>query len=331
MIDDYLADLRGRLRIPPDRILAEVEDHLREGAVHHGESTAIARFGAPEVVAARFHDGVAERARVPSCASSSSSAPCCSGSSSRSTWCSRAAVAGPRDAPRARVEAPRRPSARPGGARVRCRSRSSTAGEANVSPPCGPVRSRAAPRPAPWRSTSRSSSTVSRARPPLRRVHRPRRRHGHRPRRCRRGGARAGMARHTPRRPVRAVAARPPPSRLGAVRGPRAPRRGGGLRPRRGHAHVQRRRRRPRGRHRPRRLRRPAPPPWSRPFFAALTVSYDGKAAKKRQEAAGACFGWGIQSSSYSAMTISPACSPHAGHSGSRRTLNVRNSSSSAS
>src|SRR5437867_3839461 len=41
----------------------------------------------------------------------------------------------------------------------------------------------------------------------------------------------------------------------------------------------------------------------------------------------GASRGWGMQSSSYSAMTISPACSPHAGQSGSRLTLNTRNDS----
>jgi hypothetical protein len=39
----------------------------------------------------------------------------------------------------------------------------------------------------------------------------------------------------------------------------------------------------------------------------------------------------GMHRSSYSAMTISPASGPQAGHAGSRRTLNVRNDSSSAS
>ena len=45
----------------------------------------------------------------------------------------------------------------------------------------------------------------------------------------------------------------------------------------------------------------------------------------------GACLGCGMQRSSYSAMTISPACSPQAGQAGSRRTLKVRNDCSRAS
>jgi len=61
MIDNYLADLRGQLRIPSDRILAEVEDHLREAAEHGDEPSAVARFGPPKLVAARFHADVADR------------------------------------------------------------------------------------------------------------------------------------------------------------------------------------------------------------------------------------------------------------------------------
>ena len=61
MIDDYVTELREQLKIPSERILAEVEDHLRESAAVHGDATAVARFGPPDVVAARFHDGVADR------------------------------------------------------------------------------------------------------------------------------------------------------------------------------------------------------------------------------------------------------------------------------
>lgn len=47
--------------------------------------------------------------------------------------------------------------------------------------------------------------------------------------------------------------------------------------------------------------------------------------------AAGDCLGWGMHSSSYSAMTISPASGPQAGHASSRRILKVRKDSSKAS
>ena len=50
-----------------------------------------------------------------------------------------------------------------------------------------------------------------------------------------------------------------------------------------------------------------------------------GDPARRRQCA------WGMQRSSYSAMTISPASGPQAGQAGSRRTLKVRNDSSRAS
>lgn len=56
-VDDYLAALRRELGFDPlsrRRILAEVEDHLRESAAAHGEEEAIARFGSPAEVAARF-------------------------------------------------------------------------------------------------------------------------------------------------------------------------------------------------------------------------------------------------------------------------------------
>jgi hypothetical protein len=61
MIDAYLADLREQLRIPSEQILAEVEDHLREGAERHGEEAAVARFGPVALVADRFHRDVAVR------------------------------------------------------------------------------------------------------------------------------------------------------------------------------------------------------------------------------------------------------------------------------
>lgn len=64
-IPDYLAELRRNL--PPHpfyrrRVLAEVEDHLRESAAEHGEEEALARFGAPREVAARFASGAAASA-----------------------------------------------------------------------------------------------------------------------------------------------------------------------------------------------------------------------------------------------------------------------------
>ena len=62
MIDDYLFALRRHLRIPADRIIAEVEDHLRESAATYGEAAAISRFGSPEGVARRFHLAARERA-----------------------------------------------------------------------------------------------------------------------------------------------------------------------------------------------------------------------------------------------------------------------------
>jgi hypothetical protein len=66
MIERYLAELapllpvRGRGR---RRILAEVDDHLREAAAALGsEREAIRRFGAPEVVAASFSEAGAVQA-----------------------------------------------------------------------------------------------------------------------------------------------------------------------------------------------------------------------------------------------------------------------------
>ncbi len=56
MIDDDLAELSRHLRVSPwrcRRILAEVEAHLLDAG---GDAGAIARFGAPEDVAARFNE-----------------------------------------------------------------------------------------------------------------------------------------------------------------------------------------------------------------------------------------------------------------------------------
>lgn len=64
MIDGYLAELRlllpvrGRRRA---RILAEVEEHLRDDAAVVGEAEAIARFGPPRLVASRFAAQLAAR------------------------------------------------------------------------------------------------------------------------------------------------------------------------------------------------------------------------------------------------------------------------------
>lgn len=55
MIDRYLSELEPLLpRIGRRRILAEVEDHLREAAAEHGEEEAVARFGPPQHVARCF-------------------------------------------------------------------------------------------------------------------------------------------------------------------------------------------------------------------------------------------------------------------------------------
>jgi hypothetical protein len=56
-IDTYLDELRRCLGRDPffrRRVLAEVEDHLREAARDGGEAAAVARFGAPELVARGF-------------------------------------------------------------------------------------------------------------------------------------------------------------------------------------------------------------------------------------------------------------------------------------
>ena len=66
-LDDYLAALRRELRGDPffrRRVLAEVEDHLRESAAEHGDEEAIARFGAPADVARGFATRGAERAAL---------------------------------------------------------------------------------------------------------------------------------------------------------------------------------------------------------------------------------------------------------------------------
>lgn len=66
MIERYLAELAPLLRLRGRgrrRILAEVDDHLRESARALGsEREAIRRFGAPEVVAARFSEAGAVQA-----------------------------------------------------------------------------------------------------------------------------------------------------------------------------------------------------------------------------------------------------------------------------
>jgi hypothetical protein len=64
-VDHYLAALRRELPLHPlyrRRVLAEVEDHLRESAAEHGEEEALARFGTPRDVAARFAPGAAASA-----------------------------------------------------------------------------------------------------------------------------------------------------------------------------------------------------------------------------------------------------------------------------
>ena len=56
-ISEYLAELRHSLPGDPlfrRRVLAEVEDHLRESAAAVGEDEALRRMGAPRVVAAGF-------------------------------------------------------------------------------------------------------------------------------------------------------------------------------------------------------------------------------------------------------------------------------------
>jgi uncharacterized membrane protein len=55
MIEHYLNAVARHLpRIGRRRILAELEDHLRESANVHGEEEAIRRFGSPEQVARGF-------------------------------------------------------------------------------------------------------------------------------------------------------------------------------------------------------------------------------------------------------------------------------------
>jgi hypothetical protein len=66
-VDDYLAALRRELRGDPffrRRVLAEVEDHLRESAAEHGDEEALARFGAPRDVAQGFATRASERAAL---------------------------------------------------------------------------------------------------------------------------------------------------------------------------------------------------------------------------------------------------------------------------
>jgi hypothetical protein len=56
-IDDYLAALERSLAVHPrrrDRIVLELESHLRESAERRGAAEAIARVGTPAVVARSF-------------------------------------------------------------------------------------------------------------------------------------------------------------------------------------------------------------------------------------------------------------------------------------
>lgn len=62
MIEAYLRELDGCLRLPRRlraRALAEARDHLLCAAERDGEAEAIARFGAPSLVARRFAEEVA--------------------------------------------------------------------------------------------------------------------------------------------------------------------------------------------------------------------------------------------------------------------------------
>lgn len=60
-IDEYLAELERRLPRGPGRrrILAEVEDHLRESASERGEPAALEEFGPAAAVAGAFSGSVA--------------------------------------------------------------------------------------------------------------------------------------------------------------------------------------------------------------------------------------------------------------------------------
>jgi hypothetical protein len=62
VIEAYLAELRRRLpRLGRGRIVAEVEDHLREAARERGEEQAIADFGPPDELARAFAPRAAAR------------------------------------------------------------------------------------------------------------------------------------------------------------------------------------------------------------------------------------------------------------------------------
>ena len=66
-IERYLHDLRRQLGRDPllrRRVLAEVEDHLREAAARDGEDAAIERFGPPEQLARELGDERASSAAV---------------------------------------------------------------------------------------------------------------------------------------------------------------------------------------------------------------------------------------------------------------------------
>jgi hypothetical protein len=63
-VADYLAELERALMVHPRRrarILAEIEEHLRESAARHGAAEAIVRLGTPSEVARSFSPGLADR------------------------------------------------------------------------------------------------------------------------------------------------------------------------------------------------------------------------------------------------------------------------------
>lgn len=60
--DEYLAELAARTRgTAPERLLAELRDHIEDATRHHDECDALARLGAPEEVAAAWTAHVRRR------------------------------------------------------------------------------------------------------------------------------------------------------------------------------------------------------------------------------------------------------------------------------
>jgi hypothetical protein len=63
-VADYRAELERALKVHPRRrarILAEIEEHLRESAARYGAAEAIVRLGTPSEVARSFSPGLADR------------------------------------------------------------------------------------------------------------------------------------------------------------------------------------------------------------------------------------------------------------------------------